>query len=95
VILIDMQGNEFSRKSFVLALANEDGGAHVDPELAPGYAALVKAHSLGRMGAGPGQEMRPLLNIALATVRQVAHELLRTLELELPTMTGGAAVARA
>ncbi len=36
------------------------------------------------MGAGPGQEMRPLLNIALATVRQIAHEPLRTVERKLP-----------
>jgi hypothetical protein len=84
VILTDMQGNVFSRKSFVLALANEDGGAHVDPKLQASYAALVKANSLGRMGAAPGEEMRPLLNIALASTRQIAHELLRTLERELP-----------
>jgi hypothetical protein len=73
VILTDMQGNVFSRKSFVLALANEDGGAHVDPELRASYAALVKANSLGRMGAAPGQAMRPLLNIALTSTRQITH----------------------
>jgi hypothetical protein len=84
VILTDQEGNEFSRRSLVLALANQDGGAHVDPELRPGYAALVKENSLGKNGAGPGQEPRPLLNIALASVRQIAHELLRTFERELP-----------
>jgi hypothetical protein len=89
VILTDTQGNVFSRKSFVLVLANEDGGAHVDPELQASYAALVKANSLGRMGAAPGEEMRPLLNIALASARQIAHELLRTLERELPRHAGG------
>jgi hypothetical protein len=86
VILTDTHGNSFSRKSFVLALANEDGGVHVDPELRASYAALVKANSLGRMGAGPGEEMRPLLNVALASVRQIAHELLRTLEREMPCL---------
>jgi hypothetical protein len=85
-ILTDMQGNSFSRKALVLALANEDGGAHVDPELGASYAALVKANSLGRTGAGPGEELRPLLNIALASVRQIAHELLRTLDRELPSV---------
>lgn len=89
VILTDMLGNVFSRKYFVLALANEDGGAHVDAELGASYAALVKANSLGRMGAAAGEEMRPLLNIALASTRQIAHELLRTLERELPQLTGG------
>ena len=44
VILTDQLGNSFSRRSFVLALANKDGGAHVDPELDDGYAALVKAN---------------------------------------------------
>jgi hypothetical protein len=90
VILTDQEGNEFSRRSFVLALANQDGGAHVDPELRPGYAALVKENSLGRSGAGPGQAPQPLLNIALASVRQIAHELLRTLERELPGAAGSA-----
>jgi hypothetical protein len=33
-------------------------------------------------------EVRPLLNIALATVRQITHELLRTLERELPAVVG-------
>jgi hypothetical protein len=88
VILTDTLGNPFSREALVLALANKDGGAHVDPSLSAGYAALVKANSLGRMGAGPGEELRPLLNIALATVRQIAHELLRTLERELPALAG-------
>jgi hypothetical protein len=89
VILTDTHGNSFSRKSFVLALANEDGGAHVDPELRESYAALVKVNSLGRMGAAPGEEMRPLLNIALASVRQIAHELLLTLEREVPRLAVG------
>ena len=92
VILTDMQGNSFSRQTFVLALANKDGGAHVDPSLDASYAALVKANSLGRMGAGPGEELRPLLNIALASVRQIAHELLRTLDRELAVRAAQAPV---
>jgi hypothetical protein len=72
----------------VLSTVGEDGGAHIDPELRASYAALVKANSLGRMGAEPGQEMRPLLNIALTSTRQIAHELLRTLERELPRLVG-------
>lgn len=61
VILRDTQDHDFSRRSLVLALANEDGGAHVGPKLAAGYAALVKANSLGRMGTGPDQQIRPCL----------------------------------
>jgi hypothetical protein len=88
-ILTDSLGNDFSRKAFVLALANKDGGAQIDPALNDAYAALVKANSLGRMGGVAGEELKPLLNIALASVRQIAHELLRTLERELPTLAGG------
>jgi hypothetical protein len=46
----DAEGNPFSRKNFVRALANPDGGAHVDPELNAAYAALTKNNSLGREG---------------------------------------------
>jgi len=88
-ILTDQLGNDFSRRTFVLALANKDGGAHIDPTLDDAYAALVKANSLGRMGGVAGQELQPLLNIALASVRQIAHELLRTLEREPPSLARG------
>lgn len=92
-ILTDPLGNDFSRKGFVIALANKDGGAHIDPTLDDAYAALVKANSLGRMGGVAGEELKPLLNIALASVRQIAHELLRTLERELPRLAGSVSPA--
>jgi hypothetical protein len=46
-IFIDNKGGHFSRKRLVLAIANKDGGAHVDPELDKEYAELTKENSLG------------------------------------------------
>lgn len=74
-VLTDSRGNSFSRKSYILSLANQDGGAHVDPELQKAYAALSKDNSLGRWGSDDEGVERPLDNIVLASVRQIAYEL--------------------
>jgi hypothetical protein len=68
---------EFTRKSIVLAVANRDGGAHVDPELEANYATLSRDDFLTtyvggqpiKGGPGPVPEM----------IRQMAHEVLQTL----------------
>ena len=86
-ILTDTLGNEFSRRKLVLALANQDGGAHVDPRLAADYAALSRQNSLGREGTDEHGVLRPLDNIAVASVRQVAFELDRTLAIGVPTLS--------
>jgi hypothetical protein len=77
-----------SRRDYVLGLANREGGAHVDPVLDPFYAALRYDNALG-FGQGPGgpePEGRPLNNDpAMAAVRQIAYELVRTIE-SAPTL---------
>lgn len=90
-ILTDMQGHEHSRRSMVLALANQDGGAHVDPVLKRAYAALAKENSLGREGTDESGRMRPLDNIVLASVRQAAHELDRSVSVVFPNVEIAAA----
>lgn len=87
-IIRDTRGNPFSRKTLVLALANQDGGAHVDPQLGDAYAALTKENSLGRWGSDAEGAQRPLDNLALASVRQVAHELEKTLKKQVPQILG-------
>lgn len=80
-VLIDGRGNSFSRRGFVLAVANTDGGAHVDQTLSPAYAALTRQ---GSLGFRPGAAEDPLFtHVALPSVRQIAYELERTLEEEL------------
>jgi hypothetical protein len=46
-VLDDAQGNQFSRADLVLAVADQDGGAHIDDRLTPAYAALSRGNSLG------------------------------------------------
>lgn len=77
-ILIDQEGNLFSRKDIVLDIANKDGGSHVDKELKPEYANLSRNNSLGNMTHKDG-EWVALKTPELASVRQIGHEVLKTL----------------
>lgn len=101
-VLDDAAGHQFSRRDLILAVANQDGGAHVDAQLNPRYSALSRQNSLGfgqapgdepnsvaltfsfegldRAPAAPGDEAGLANSIALASVRQIAHELLTSLE---------------
>lgn len=75
----DKDGNLWSRKSFVLTLANKEGGAHVDPDLNQMYEALVRDNGLGWRATTP-DGIQPLLGSpAAAAVRQIAYEVLDTL----------------
>ena len=84
----DGRGNLFSRRGLISAVANKDGGAHVDPRLSDDYVALSRLNSLGaqrlenagRAGVSFGGRGVPARgNPALAAVRQVAFEVERTL----------------
>ena len=77
-VIADQDGIPFSRKSLILALANKEGGAHVDPELEPEYAALSRSGSLGWVIVDRGGS-RPLLeNPVPGSVRQIAYEVEQT-----------------
>jgi len=77
-VLIDGQKNEFSRSRLILLVADKDGGAHVDPTLPADYAELSRSNSLGRL-YGDGVNWFPVEHPELASVRQIAHEVLKTL----------------
>jgi len=81
----DKQGEKFNRKGLVLALANKEGGAHVDPSLDEDYAARTRDNSLGITRAptmyGPGVD---LASPVPAAVRQIGHELVRSCQWWLP-----------
>jgi hypothetical protein len=82
-IFIDSKNNHFSRKELILATANKDGGAHIDPELDQGYVELTKQNSLGWF-YGNDLKSGPLENASFAAVRQIAHEILKTLIPDYP-----------
>jgi hypothetical protein len=77
----DKSRNLWSRKSFVLTLANKEGGAHVDPSLNDKYEALVRRNGLAWLTNNPDGSLRPLEGSpAAASVRQITYEVLDTLQ---------------
>ena len=78
-VIIDFKQREISRRRLMLAVANQDGGAHIDPELDDIYADLSRTNSMERMYSSGGS-WHPTIGVEHASVRQVAHEVLRTLD---------------
>jgi hypothetical protein len=73
-VVSDLEGNDFSRSDFVLGVANQDGGAHIDASLNPKYGAITRGNSLGQSGSTASGEMRPLgPSIALASGRSPSN----------------------
>lgn len=86
-VIEDGAKHTFSRRKFVLGLANQDGGGHVDPALDEDYAAISRENSLGWEHASsphPGTPGSPVSSPVLACVRQVAHEVIRSCQWWLP-----------
>ncbi|HTE40761.1 MAG TPA: hypothetical protein VK629_08020 [Steroidobacteraceae bacterium] len=67
----------FSRRELVLSVADQDGGAHVDPEIDAKYARLSKTMEFGALETKDGV-IRPIPLIELAHIRQITYEVLTT-----------------
>jgi hypothetical protein len=72
------EGVSMSRRDLVLTVANKDGGGHVDPEVPTSYARLTRWNAMGWEAVAQGQR-RPLEGPHLASIRQITHEVLKTL----------------
>jgi hypothetical protein len=84
IVLVDGNGSVFTRKDLILTVADQDGGAHVDPTIDKKYAALARNNSMGwKIEYGDGGE-KVLSGVELSTVRQIGHEILRSLRLNIP-----------
>lgn len=80
IVFVDKDRNEFSRKDIVLALANKEGGAHIDNKLDAKYVDLRKNNSLNlHFGTVDGKQV-PADDQVPSTMRQIAHELIKTLQ---------------
>lgn len=77
-IFVDDQKATISRRGLVLAMANQDGGAHVDPALDETYARLSRGNSMGWM-FGNETNTSPVRDVELVSMRQLTHEVLTTL----------------
>ena len=85
VIFVDKKGIETSRKDLILAVANKDGGAHVESVLDEKYANLSRRNSLAWRFSGPRGDV-PLEGPEKAAIRQITHELLKSLNPAMPAM---------
>jgi hypothetical protein len=79
VVIVDDKRHTITRKELVLAVANTDGGAHVDPTLDEKYARLSRGNSLAWIWHDESGE-RPMEGPELAAVRQIAHEVLKSFQ---------------
>ena len=86
IIYKDNAGNEFTRKNLVLAVANKEGGAHIDPKLDSAYANLSRFNSLGWKVYANGEEKDFNNSPVLPSVRQIAHEVIKSLRDECSTL---------
>lgn len=69
-VLTDADGNQFSRGTLVLWVANKDGGAHVDGTLPTEYAALTRDNSIGMTQDSPPEPNSAALGFGIAVSRQ-------------------------
>ncbi|MDD7923048.1 hypothetical protein [Actinomycetospora chibensis] len=75
----EQDGTEWSRENFVLTLANKEGGAHVHRNVYAPYHKLAEENGLGMAFFDEhGRELELKNNFALASVRQIAHEFMKT-----------------
>jgi len=81
-VIINKKNNiDFSRKQTVLAVANKDGGAHVDPSLNERYAALSRENGFGWQIISDDDDSAVVTNgPELSIVRQTAFELYLTVK---------------
>jgi len=71
----------FSRRNLVLTVANQDGGAHIDPQLDETYYTLTRGNLMGELAIN-GKPVSWEADPVPAHIRQITHEVLKTLERE-------------
>jgi hypothetical protein len=84
IILVADEKSKFSRRKIVLAVSNQDGGAHVAPKLDNQFATLKRDKSLGITTYVYGRRVDFTNTSELATIRQITYEVLFTLKEEFP-----------
>lgn len=77
-VFVDRQGRELTRKDLILISANQDGGAHVDSSLDETYANLSRNGFGVIVNHGTGTKL--LDKLERVAIRQIAHEVLKTLK---------------
>jgi len=83
-IFVNGRGGSLTRRDLVLTVCDKDGGAHVDLKLDNTYRDFSRANSLGWKFQKDGVEQNFAGRPQLASIRQVAYEVLKSLEDEFP-----------
>ncbi len=78
-VIKDKYGKTLTRKDLTLSVANADGGAHVDPNLDETYSNLTRFNSIGWKFFNREVEDSFKNSLVLPSIRQIAHEVLKTL----------------
>lgn len=79
VVIQDLCRNDFTRKELVLFVADQDGGAHLDPEINEKYAKLSRDHTLGWRSTVNGV-FKEVPDAVFHCIRQIAFEVLTTFD---------------
>ncbi|MHB8781190.1 MAG: hypothetical protein ACYC55_07375 [Candidatus Geothermincolia bacterium] len=85
-VIEDTQHRLFSRSKLVLTISDKCGGAHVDSSLEKAFAELLGERSLGWSVTIDGETSTFHVGAAIASIRQITHEVLRTLRGEFPEL---------
>lgn len=89
VVLDDQDEIHFTRKEIVLAVCNQDGGAHVDPELDERYYRLEKSRDFAYTFCENSEKVLPRAGAGFASVRQIGLEVMLALNDEFPSLLKG------
>ncbi|MFE4239829.1 hypothetical protein [Peribacillus butanolivorans] len=76
--------NKFSRKDLIMNVANKDGGAHIDSKLNKSYTKLTRENSLNVFHQDNSNQLTSVKGVELASIRQIAFELIKTLSKKYP-----------
>ena len=82
IILSDTKGYRLTRKELITTITNKEGGAHVDPMLDESYHALTRDNTMGWVYSAGGETKEFDNNVTYPSIRQIAHEVLKTLNAE-------------
>jgi hypothetical protein len=84
IVLDDKQGTMFSRRDLVITVCNKDGGVHIDKRLDEVYAKLARSDGFGYTLSSHGVDVPFATKLELASIRQIGHEVLKSLKDEFP-----------
>lgn len=85
IVIRDKDGNKFTRWHLVDWVANQDGGTHVDASVSESFHKLKRLDGSGWRTRIGGIDV-PVAGVIDTSVRQVAHECIRTFERRLPNI---------